>query len=186
MARESTTLRPARTDDYDRIAEVATEAWTRIFAIWLDLQRQALGQVLEVRQGQESGAAVRRFCETHPDWVWVTESGGRVVGFITFTIDQEESRGTIAWNAVDPACRSHGVGTRQVERALRVFREAGLRYADVTTNHDEGHAGARRMYEKAGFAPVLISIRYMRPLDAQAGAWHGAPFEAQSGDTGQA
>lgn len=169
MPQETTTLRPARPADYDRIVDIATRAWTPIFTLWLEMQRQAFGQVLEEwRAEQHTGPAVRRFCEAHPDCVWVTESDGRVVGFITFIIDQEKGLGTVSWNAVDPECRGEGTGTRQVERVLELFREAGLRYADVTTNHDQGHAGARRMYEKAGFKPVFISIRYMRPLDAPA------------------
>ena len=57
-----------------------------------------------------------------------------------------------------------GVGTKQCEAVLDLFRQSGLRYADVETNHDDGHASARRMYKKAGFVPVFISLRYMRPL----------------------
>lgn len=158
-------IRPARPEDYDRIAEVATQAWSHIFEVWKDLQRDAVGRVLEERRGEDTGAAVRRYCEANPDRVLVSEVGGLVVGFLTYRIDRERSRGEIVWNAVDREYRGRGIGTRQVEAVLDVFRSAGLRYADVTTNHDEGHAGARRQYEKAGFKPVFISLRYMLPLD---------------------
>ena len=164
MERGSTIMRPARPSDYERIVEIATQAWTPIFAVWADMQRAALGELVEEHLPEKTGADVRAFCEKHPDNVWVTELDGRVVGFITFRIDDQKRRGTIGYNAVDPAYTGQGIGTRQCARALELFRQAGLRYADVTTNHDEGHASARRMYEKAGFVPVFISLRYMRVL----------------------
>lgn len=164
MELQSTTMRPALRDDCERIAEIATQAWTPIFALWLEMQGQAFGQVLEERRAEHTGAAVRSFCEANPDSVWVTEWHGEVVGFITFLIDRERGRGTISWNAVAPEHTGKGIGTKQIETVLDVFRQLNLRYADVTTNHDDGHASARRMYEKAGFVPVFISLRYMRPL----------------------
>jgi ribosomal protein S18 acetylase RimI-like enzyme len=164
MKARAEVIRPACTHDFERIAEIATQAWTPIFAGWADMQRAALGQVVEEHLPEKTGDNVRAFCEAHPDNVWVTESAGQVVGFITFDICEERGCGEIGYNAVDPAHTRRGIGTMQCEKVLQLFRQAGLRYATVTTNHDDGHASARRMYEKVGFVPVFISLRYMRLL----------------------
>ena len=74
------------------------------------MQRQAFGQVLEERRAEHTGAAVRSFCEANPDDVWVTECCGEVVGFITFLIDRNRGRGTIALEC--GGHRAHGEGRR--------------------------------------------------------------------------
>jgi hypothetical protein len=44
------------------------------------------------------------------------------------------------------------------------MREAGMTHATVGTGLNEGHAPARRMYEKAGFEPVIEYRMYARKL----------------------
>ncbi len=44
------------------------------------------------------------------------------------------------------------------------MRPEGLRYAQVTTGLDDGHAPARRPYAKAGFEKGLGSITCTRKL----------------------
>ena len=57
------------------------------------------------------------------------------------------------------------MGGRQRERALEILRAAGMQVACVGTGLNEGHAPARRMYEKAGFEPVIEYRMYSRRLD---------------------
>jgi GNAT superfamily N-acetyltransferase len=92
--------------------------------------------------------------------MWVAEVEGRIAGFFTFTLDQDRRIGTISNNAVDPAAQGRGLGTAMYERALDLFREARMEYARVRTGLDEGHAPARRAYEKAGFDLSLPDITY--------------------------
>ena len=82
----------------------------------------------------------------------------------TMFIDPERCIGTILNNAVDPAAQGQGVGTAMYERVLTLFRDAGMEYARVHTGLDEGHAPARRAYEKAGFDLSIPDVTYYQKL----------------------
>jgi len=47
---------------------------------------------------------------------------------------------------------------------LNLFRQEGLKYAMVGTGMDEGHAPARRAYEKAGFDIPRTDVTYYKYL----------------------
>jgi GNAT superfamily N-acetyltransferase len=126
----------------EKYGSVGDESWDR----WL------LPKVMS-RLWQEIGSII------------VTEIDGEIAGFVSYAIDRPREVGTIHYNAVDPDFQGHGVGTTQVERVLEIFRDEGMRIACVGTGLNEGHAPARRMYEKAGFEPVIEYRMYSRPLD---------------------
>ena len=94
----------------------------------------------------------------------VTEVDGRIAGFITYGLDGARGVGSIHYNAVSSDFQGRGVGTLQVQRVLEIFREAGMRYATVGTGLNEGHAPARRMYEKAGFKQIITYVMYAQKL----------------------
>ena len=72
--------------------------------------------------------------------------------------------GVIGNNAVAPEGQGRGIGTAMYQFVLDLFREKGLRFACVGTGLDEGHAAARRAYEKAGFDRRRESIMYYKYL----------------------
>jgi GNAT superfamily N-acetyltransferase len=65
--------------------------------------------------------------------------------------------------AVDPDEQDRGIGTALTEFATAWLRDAGMRVAMVETGGDPGHAPARRVYEKAGYALLPIA-RYFSAL----------------------
>lgn len=94
----------------------------------------------------------------------VSEIDGQVVGFITYMMSEARGVGTIHFNGVAPQARGQGLGTRQVERILEIFEEAGMEYACVDTGLNEGHAAARHVYEKCGFEPLIRYVMYSQKL----------------------
>jgi len=154
-------IRPAEPQDMPRIQEIVSQAWA-IGSDWtLEEKYGALGDrgwdrwlVPKVmsRLWDEIGSTL------------VTERDGRVVGFVSYALDHLRRVGTIHYNAVAPECQGEGIGTRQVEYVLALMRDAGMEYAAVGTGLNEGHAPARRMYEKAGFEPVIEYRMYARRL----------------------
>jgi len=65
--------------------------------------------------------------------------------------------------AVDPDAQDRGTGTALTEFATGWLRDAGMRIAMVETGGDDGHAPARRVYEKADY--VLLPVaRYFKAL----------------------
>ena len=97
--------------------------------------------------------------------ILVTETDGEIAGFISYAIDRARGVGSVHYNAVDPRFRGRGIGGMQLDRVLDIFREEGMEIACVGTGLNEGHAPARRMYEKAGFEPVIDYRMYSRRLD---------------------
>jgi GNAT superfamily N-acetyltransferase len=161
---ETPIVRPMRPDEAQRIEDIAAAAWAPIYANFHALQEKAVGCVVRRSSLDDKRRQVREFATNYAKWVLVTELGGEVVGFVTYTLDRERRIGTIGNNAVAPGHAGRGIGSAQYERVLQVFRDEGMEYAVVVTGLDEAHAPARRAYEKAGFVQVLPHVEYMRRL----------------------
>lgn len=158
----SLTLRAATLDDMPRLQQIVREVW----AIGSDFAlEEKYGSVGDERWDRWLVPKVMSRLYEELGNIRVTEVDGEIAGFISFALDGARKVGTIHYNAVDPRFQGRGVGTAQVKHVLGIFREAGMRIACVGTGLNEGHAPARRMYEKAGFEPVIEYRMYARRLD---------------------
>ena len=144
-------IRPLRPTDLDRAADIANRAWQPIFDAYRKAYGDALFAVLTPDRLTRKGVGVRRYVELHLGEAIVCEEGGEVVGFCTYGFDDERKIGIINNNAADPECGVKGVGQQMYRWVLAEFRRRGMRFAKVMTGLDEGHARARRAYERAGF-----------------------------------
>ena len=95
---------------------------------------------------------------------FVSEIDGEIAGFICYIYDESTKIGTISNNAVSSTFRGHGIGPRQYEFIFDHLRGLGATVVRVTTGLDDGHAPARRAYEKAGFAKTTSSVTYYKKL----------------------
>jgi len=95
---------------------------------------------------------------------YVALVGSNVAGFISYAVDEDTKTGEILENAVDSDFRGMGIGSMMYEFVIDKMREEGMNYAVVTTGGDDGHAPARRSYEKAGFEKFLPSVKYYRSI----------------------
>jgi ribosomal protein S18 acetylase RimI-like enzyme len=129
-------------------------------------------QILEQRYGPIGGRSWRDWkvgeieaaFRQQPDSIVIAELAGEVVGVVSFRLDRQRRIGHIGNNGVDPRFQGRGIGTRMYERVLEIFREAGMRFAEVGTGLGDEAARARRAYEKVGFSPLTTSVRYFREL----------------------
>ena len=143
-----------------------TEAITRLTAAVF--APASIDARIEARFGGTSwkrikGAAVRQELEHNPRGCFVAARGDRVVGYVTTTINPLAARGIIANLAVAAACQGQGVGRRLLARALRHFRQLGLRQAKIetlTTN-----AAGQWLYPALGFQEVARQIHYAMTLE---------------------
>ena len=160
-------IRPATPRDAPRCGGIAVAAWLRVHEVMREMLGEELWTCHAAGWEERKRGEVQSHITRHPELAIVTEDpqeDGRLMGFLTFRLDEEKRMGEIGNNAVDPACQGRGVGTGQCRRALDIFREAGMTFAMVMTGLDEGHAPARAMYEKAGFNISTPHIRYFMRL----------------------
>jgi len=158
----SAMMRPATPDDMPRLQRIVRQVW----AIGSDFTlEEKYGSIGDERWDRWLVPKVMARLWDEIGSIIVTELDGEIAGFISYAIDRAREVGTIHYNAVDPSFQGHGVGTSQVERVLEIFRDEGMKIACVGTGLNEGHAPARRMYEKAGFEPVIDYRMYSRRLE---------------------
>lgn len=153
---------PAREEHIDAACDIAIAAWTPIREVF----RRDLGD--EIYESQFTG-----WQQSKRDAVSAGLRGGRgyvalvgdtVAGFIHYRINEATKTGEICGNAVNPEIRGKGIGPKMYEFVLNKMREEGMLFATVHTGLDDGHAPARRAYEKAGFHANLPSINYYQKL----------------------
>jgi len=148
--------------DVAEIVELSLLAWAPVFEsmekvlgvrifhlIWPDWRRSQ-------REGIEG--ACRAKDKYH---VLVAELDGRVVGFIAYELKGETGEEVLL--AVHPEFQRRGIATQLNQAALDAMKAAGMKMAVAETGGDEGHAPARRAYEKAGYTGLPL-VRYFKDL----------------------
>lgn len=161
---EKKMIRNYAADDYEAVVSIATRAWAQIFE---GLKKQMGDEVFKlVYQDpvRTKALQIQRHVDAHPDWCYVAERNGKIVGFITFALIPETGMAVISNNASDPDSGEKGVGQEMYAAVLDRFRSEGMRLAQVTTGLDEAHAPARRAYERAGFQKHTESVTYYMTL----------------------
>ena len=161
---EKTIVRPARAGDLGTIKQIAVEAWEPVYQSFRKLMGDELFELVHSNWQTEKMAQIAGDFESYPGCTLVTEYDGQVVGFIAYFLFEDKKRGVIGNNAIRPRYQGKGLGTRQYQRVLEIFREKGMLCAEVVTGLDESHAPARAAYEKVGFEPKLPIIRYYKKL----------------------
>ena len=153
---------PAKAEHLDAAGDISVAAWTPIREVF----RECLGD--EIYESQFTGwqkakrDGVISLLKSGRGYVALLDD--KVVGFIAYAVNEATKTGEICGNAVDPEVRGMGIGPKMYEFVQEKMREEGMIYATVNTGLDDGHAPARRAFQKAGFEANLPSIRYYKKL----------------------
>jgi ribosomal protein S18 acetylase RimI-like enzyme len=157
-------IRPFERSNLAAIVELSLLAWEPVFDAW----QKILGPTIyplaiytDWRQGQKE--VVEKICTDPKITTRTADVDGKIVGFISYEMNDETKVGEVQLLAVHPDFQNDGIGTELNLFALRIFKEGGMKLAVVGTGGDEGHAPARRAYEKAGYTG-LPAVRYYKAL----------------------
>ena len=158
-------IREYRPGDDEPIVELSLRAWEPVFgsvAAELGPELNTLLHGEDWRDHQER--EVRETLARDGMRTWVADEDGRVAGFVSAAVvDPRRLIGEIAMLAVDPASQRRGIGAALTEVATAWLRECGMRVAFLGTGGDEGHAPARRLYDRAGFTCFPVT-QYFKAL----------------------
>lgn len=159
-------IRKYKPSDFEDVIRIANRAWREIRRY----SRQTLGDRISdiIHSGIEDdmlkGLEVKTQIEENPDNIRICEENDRVIGFITFRMNQDSRIGEIMNNAADPEAGIKGIGQQMYAHVLDLFIASGMKVAKVMTGLDEAHFPARRAYERAGFDHSLQFITYYKEL----------------------
>lgn len=159
------TIGPVRSDEMDAVCAIAQVAWEPIHDAMVDALGDELHESLSPNWKMSKAEQIRGQFQVNPEWVLAVREGDTVVAFVTFGVDLGKSMGTIRNNAVHKDYQGRGIGTAMYRHVLEGFREAGLKYASVSTGLDPGHAPARTAYERVGFNMKREAVTYYQRLD---------------------
>jgi len=157
-------IRPYNPDDLDDVIRLSLLAWEPVFAAWQRILGPELYPIAiypDWRKGQQ--AVVEKIISDEKMITWVAEVDRKVVGFIAYEMNGDTNVGEVQLLAVHPEFQNHGIGTELNTFALQKFKESGMKLAVVGTGGDEGHAPARKSYEKAGYTGLPL-MRYYKAL----------------------
>lgn len=161
---DEATIRSARDDDLEIMKQIAIEAWEPIYKHIQKMAGDELFRTIHPDWRADKAAQIARHYKGDPETALVTEYRGQVVGFITYALFEHKKAGVICNNAIRPQYQGRGLGTKQYQKVLEIFREKGMVYAEVYTGADEAHAPARTAYQKVGFKPVFHGVQYYQML----------------------
>lgn len=163
------TIIPATKEYFEDVKKIAVAAWTPIHKVrrgllgeeiynyaWTGWQKAKCDSVIKALDPENDG---------YKGYVAILD--GKVAGFISYrVISGNPDIGRIGNNAVSPEFSGRGIGATMYKFVLDEMQKSGLKYASVFTGLDDGHAPARRAYEKAGFdkARSTQTIEYYMKL----------------------
>jgi ribosomal protein S18 acetylase RimI-like enzyme len=157
-------IRPYSEEDLEAILQLSLLAWEPVFAAWKRILGPKLYPIAiypDWRKSQRD--VVEKACTNEKINTWVAVVDGKVVGFVAYVLNDETKTGEVQLLAVHPEFQNNGIGTELNTFVLRKLEDGGMKLAVVGTGGDEGHAPARRSYEKAGYTALPL-VRYYKDL----------------------
>ena len=157
-------IRLFQPSDLEPMVVIARKAWKKIFEGFRQQLGDELYSILYDNRLQDKRYQLTEFTAKFPQQCYVCERNGKIVGFVTFGLNRETKTGILTNNAADPDSGEKGVGQEMYAAVFERMRQEGMIAVTVSTGLDEGHAPARRAYERAGFEKHLDSVTYCKML----------------------
>lgn len=98
----------------------------------------------------------------NPAGIFVAESEGRILGYITTTLDRDAGKGRIPNLAIVAEARGQGLGRQLIEHAIEYFRQEGMSFAMIETM--AGNEVGKHLYPSCGFTEVARQVHFAMKL----------------------
>ena len=155
-------IRPFVDSDLAEIITLSLLAWKPVFESFEEVLGPRVFPILYPDWRKSQAEGVEGACRATDKYhTLVAELDGRVVGFITFELKGET--GEVVLLAVHPKFQKRGIATQLNVAALDAMKAAGVKMAVAETGGEDGHAPARRAYEKVGYTGLPL-VRYFKDL----------------------
>jgi ribosomal protein S18 acetylase RimI-like enzyme len=153
------TIRPFDLDDLPALQRIREAAFAPVFQSFRDIVGQAIAAHAFASADAEQAKLLADICVAgSAHQVLIVTLGSEVVGFVSFTINAENTIGEIGLNAVHPDHAGRGIGTWMYQQVTARMKERGVALVTVGTGNNASHAAARRAYEKVGFGQGISSV----------------------------
>ncbi len=150
--------------DIDEIIHLSLLAWEMVFISFEQVLGSKIFPILYPDWRKSQKDVVEKICKDQDNFhVLVAEVEGKVVGFLAYDLNPDNQISEVQLLAVHPEYQNEGIGTEMNIIVLQKMKAEGMILAVVGTGGDEGHAPARRSYEKAGYTPLPL-VRYYKDL----------------------
>jgi len=155
-------VRPFVESDIEQIVELSLLAWEPVFESFEKVLGPRIFPILYPDWRKTQAEGVEGACKAKDRYhVLVAELAGRVAGFIAYELKGET--GEVVLLAVHPEFQRRGIATQLNMAALDAMKAAGMKMAVAETGGEDGHAPARRAYEKVGYTGLPL-VRYFKDL----------------------
>src|SRR5262245_34849999 len=111
----SLTIRPFRPHDLSAMQTVRQAAFAPIFESFRDIVGERIAVFAFQNADVEQAKLLDDLCSANAGQVLVAAIDGRIVGFVSFTLNAQTRTGEIGLNAVHPDCAGRGIGTQMYE-----------------------------------------------------------------------
>ncbi len=159
-------IRPYRESDRETLKAITVEAFDGV-SIDQNIERR-FGMVAGHDWRWRKARQIEEDIDAPDTAVLVAEDErGEIAAYITMRMDRPAGIGWIPNMSVRAGLRGQGVGRRLIERALELFRDAGLELARIETL-DQNQVGGH-LYPACGFIEVARQIHFALRLDRRDG-----------------
>jgi ribosomal protein S18 acetylase RimI-like enzyme len=155
-------IRPFNDKDLEPIVQLSLLAWEPVFISFWQILGPTIYPILYPDWRKIQTEVVETTCRDKDRFtVLVAELDQTVAGFLAYELKGDT--GEVYLLAVHPDYQNQGIGTELNLVALEKMKAAGMKLVEVGTGGDDGHAPARRAYEKAGYTAFPL-VRYFKDL----------------------
>jgi len=162
MSKVQVRVRPFVASNVTEIVELSLLAWEPVFESFEKVLGPSVFSILYPDWRKTQAEGVEGACRATDKYhTLVAQVDGRVVGFLSYELKGET--GEVVLLAVHPEYQRRGIATQLNQAALDAMKAAGVKMAVAETGGEEGHAAARRAYEKVGYTGLPL-VRYFKDL----------------------